>query len=441
MKINDRARRCRTLFLSSVAAVCLLSLPGARGAEPLIMTSASKQFVVRGLPQRSVFARGAKDDVVYLDPALLVVTCERVRQTLAHELGWGTRWRDTIFVDVHPLRVDNEPPSLRVQRTPDGWRYRIDLPDETDRTRLLQTLVEALILEFANRAATDGSVELPPWLVEGLTAHLMEGALAGIALQPAALNVQHRAPNDPASVIRKRILESGTLTVDQLNWPEFDRNDRHTTDAYHHSAHLFVRELLRLRGGTDCLCAMLAMLPEHLNWQTAFLRGFEPHFHRMLEVEKWWSLSLARLKIHETSVLWATAEAQQRLEEILYTPMQVQLTKQEMPQVTPVGLQSVILDWDFQQQSGLLQGKMVQLQAARLRFPPELASLADSYRAVIEKYLKTRQSAWFGASGRAAAKNAVAQLTALDAQRARLADKVLAAAPASAPPEVPLTPR
>jgi hypothetical protein len=112
-----------------------------------------------------------------------------------------------------------------------------------------------------------------------------------------------------------------------------------------------------------------------------------------------------------------------------------------MPQVTPVGLQSVILDWDFQQQSGLLQGKMVQLQAARLRFPPELASLADSYRAVIEKYLKTRQSAWFGASGRAAAKNAVAQLTALDAQRARLADKVLAAAPASAPPEVPLTPR
>jgi hypothetical protein len=267
----------------------------------------------------------------------------------------------------------------------------------------------------------------------------MEGALSGIALQPNVMNVQHGARNDPAAAIRKRIERTGTLTVDQLNWAEFDEGDRASANTYHHSAHLFVRELLRLRGGRDCLCAMLSMLPEHLNWQTAFLRGFEPHFHRMLDVEKWWSLSLARLKIHETSLMWSTIEAQQKLEEILYTPMQV-LTEREMPHVTPVELQSVILDWDFKQQVALLQAKLGQLQAVRLRLPPDFASLSDSYRAVIERYLRVREAAWFSPTGRAAVKEAVAQLHTLDAQRTKITAKGLAATGAHAPQEVPLTP-
>jgi hypothetical protein len=433
--INDSAHRCGTLLLGGVAAACLLFLPAARGADPMILTSASKQFVVRGVPQRSVFAASAKEDFIYLDPALLVVTCERVKQTLERELGWGNRWRGTVFVDVHPLRFDNEQPDLRVFRTSEGWRYRIDLPDEIDRTRLLETIIEALLLEFGNRMGTTGSIDLPPWLVEGLTAHLMEGALSGVALQANAMNVQHSARNDPAAAIRKRIQRTGTLTVDQLNWAEFDDADRASADTYHHSAHLFVRELLRLRGGRDALCAMVAMLPEHLNWQTAFLRGFEPHFHRMLDVEKWWSLSLARLKIHETSLTWSTIEAQRKLEEVLHTPMQV-LTEREMPHVTPVDLQSVILDWDFQQQVSLLQAKLGQLQAVRLRLPPDFAALSDSYRVVIEKYLRVRAAAWLSATGRAATKEAVAQLKTLDAQRAKMSANVLAAAP----PEVPLTP-
>ena len=441
MNIDKVSCQRRTLILSSVVAAFILFASGGRGAEPRIMTSASKQFVVRGVPQRSVFARSAISNVVYLDPALLVVTCEHVKQAMAQELGWGTRWRGAIFIDVHPVRFDNEPPDLQVQRTTEGWRYRINFPDETDRTRLLETIVESLLLEFANRAATAHSANLPPWLVEGLTAHFMEGALSGLALQPNALNVQYRAHNDSVAAIRRRIQQSGTLTFDQLNWPDFDDKDLKSAENYRNSAHLFVRELLRLRGGTDSLCAMLAMLPEHLNWQTAFLCGFETRFHTMLDVEKWWSLSLAQLRIHETSVMWASTEAQQRLEEILYTPMQVRLNQQEIPQVTPVELQTVILDWDFQQQSALLQGKLAQLQAVRLRLPPEFASLADSYRIVIEKYLHARRAAWFGVTGRAAAKNAVTQLNGLDAQRAKVAQRMLAATPVRTPPEVPLTPR
>src|SRR5689334_4979672 len=89
----------------------------ALAAEPMIITSASKQFIVRGLPQRSMLAASANEEVVFLDPQLLAVTCERIKQTLTRELGWGDRWHGTIYVNIHPLQSDNEWPIVRPFRT------------------------------------------------------------------------------------------------------------------------------------------------------------------------------------------------------------------------------------------------------------------------------------------------------------------------------------
>jgi hypothetical protein len=434
-------RRFRVLLAACLAVAALsISLP-VQAAEPVIITSASKQFIVRGLPQRSLLAGSGRDDLIYLDPSLLAVTCERVRESLNKELGWGERWHATVVINIHPIRFDNETPELRVLRTADGWKYRLDLPDEIDRTRLLQSLVETLLLEYANRGARDQSVSLPPWLTEGLTAHMMQGPLAALAIQPRAVNLRHGGKRDPNNVLRRRMQASGVLTVDQLNWPEFDRDDEKSAEAYHYSAHMFVRELIRLRGGTDCLCAMLAMLPEHLNWQTAFLRAFESHFRRMIDAEKWWALTTTQLKAHDTSLHWSLSEAQQKLDEILYTAVEVRLTRQEMPHVAPVSLQTVISGWEFAQQTQLLQAKLNQFQMARLRWPPELSPTVESYRAVIEKYLRLRKSAWLDATAAAAAREAVAQLTALDEQRTRNSAKVLTAAAGPETGEVPLTPR
>ena len=52
-------------------------------------------------------------------------------------------------------------------------------------------------------------------------------------------------------------------------------------------------ELLRLPDGRACLQRMLAQLPQHYNWQFAFLEAFHARFERPLDVEKWWALSLA----------------------------------------------------------------------------------------------------------------------------------------------------
>ena len=447
----------RALFLRAWPGCALAAWLGAFAAfaaapapTPIIITSVSKQFVVRGVPQRSLLAASAKEDDVYLDPSVLAVTCERVKQTLARELGWGDRWRGTIYVNIRPLQPGNNMPSLRPYLTTEGWLYRIDVPDEIDRTALLETIVEALLLEFANRAATDESVELPPWLVEGLTEYLKQGPLAGAALQARSLQQLSEQPelrtarvrrhSDTDRLLRQAVQQRGALTIDQLNWPEFDENDFVAGEAYHQSAHLFVRGLLKLTAGPDCLCAMLAMLPEHLNWQTAFLRGFEPHFHRMLDVEKWWSLTLTQLRTYSSSVTWSRAEAQQKLDEILVTPVQVRAKEEEPPQVTPVTLQALINDWDFQHQVPLLRTKISQLQAARIHLPPELLALADAYRSTLEKYLRLRATSWFEATSRGTARMAASELDTLDHERATLRGKVLTARSVTSPmSEVPLT--
>lgn len=421
----------------AILGLLLLFACAVSAAEPMIITSVSKQFVVRGVPQRSALAAGAKDDYAYLDPSTLAVTCEKVKRALAQELGWGDRWRGTIFVNIHPVRRDRERPDIRAILTDRGWAYRIDLPDEISRRHLLEALVETLILEFADRASTNHSVELPPWLVEGLTAHLSEGRLAGIALQTRTLQQLSdepllRAPRqvnhiDVDQALRQRVQNGGVLNIDQLNWPEFDGDQAMSAEDYHYSAHLLVRELLRLRGGPDALCATLALLPEHLNWQTAFLRGFEPHFKRMLDVEKWWSITLSQWNAHDVSVFWSGPEARRKLEEILYTPMEVRLPDDPQPHITPVSLQTVLSDWNFQQQSPLLQTKLDQLRAAQRHCTANLTAIVNGYQATLANYLETRRHPGrFLAErrARAAVAQAIKELNALDEQRQRLAGEV-----------------
>ena len=420
------------------AAVLLLLLDHALcAAEPMIITSVSKQFVVRGTPQRSALAAGAKDDYAYLDPATLAVTCEKVKHALAQELGWGDRWRGNIYVNIHPVRRDRETPDIQAFQTDRGWAYRIELPDEISRRHLLEALVETLVLEFADRAAKNHSVELPPWLVEGLTAHLSEGRLAGIALQARSLQQLSdepllRAPRnlkhlDVDQVLRQRVQAGGILNMDQLNWPEFDGDQAMSAEDYHQSAHLLVRELLKLRGGPDALCATLALLPEHLNWQTAFLRGFEPHFQRMLDVEKWWSITLSQLGAHDISIFWSSPEARRKLEEIIYTPMEVRLPNDPQPHITPVSLQTVLNEWSFEQQSGLLQTKLDQLRVAQQHSTSNLGVLLHGYQATLAKYLETRRHPgrlFTERRIRNAIAQAVEELNGLDKQRQQLNGEV-----------------
>ncbi len=424
----------RTPLPRAVAAWLWLSALSLFAADPILITSVSTQFVVRGQPQRSMLAANAREDFAYLDPSTLAVTAERVKRALTHELGWGDRWRGIIYLNIRPVRGDNHQPDIIVFRSDRGWSYRVDLPDEISRARLLETLVQALVLEFAGRSATNQNIELPPWLIEGLTAHLSQGPLLGVALQARTLqqisdNPQWRAARDMKHIdvdqaLRGRLQQNGALTVDQLNWPEFGDFDPVAEDAYHHSAHLFVRELLRMPGGPDALCAMMALLPSHLNWQTAFLRAFEPYFARMLDVEKWWSLTVSQWKAHDSPLHWSNVEARRRLDEILYTSIQTPGPDDVPRRATPVALQTLLQELAFPQQLGLLQTKLQQLQMMQIHCTPEMATLVGGYQAALATYLESRGKGgrWFTERrARAAVDSAMAALNALDFQRSRLA--------------------
>ncbi|MBI5387716.1 MAG: hypothetical protein HZA90_23900 [Verrucomicrobia bacterium] len=412
-----------------VLFLCCGSLPlRAAAPQPVLITSSSKQISVRGLRVANVKQAPSQSTLVLLDPSVLAVTGETIRQVLKRELGWDDTWRGRVFVELHPARGDDRQILIQANHSPGGWDYRIDLPDEVDPPRLIRAFVEVLLLEFANRHAGDRCVELPPWLVPGLAAHLQAGPLATVVLSPGQAVVQTRVNPNPRADALARLAVRAALTVDQLNWPGEDRFEGDNAAHYDACAHLFVRELLRLRAGPACLREMLTRLHENLNWQTTFFRAFRPHFARMLDVDKWWSLVIVSLTGRDTTQVWPLAESRQRLDDVLYTPVWVRLEKDEVPHDSHVPLQTVLAEWEPSQQFPLLRQKAAELTQLRPHFSPEAAKLADDYRRVLEQYLRARSQASpptaahpeLMEKGRAIINGALADLDALDRRRERL---------------------
>lgn len=413
--------------MSLLVAVVLLSAWLSQAAVPVVVTSHSKQFTVRGARLLTIADTASQPSgLALLDPALVAVTAESIRYTLQQELAWSNTWRGHVFIDLRPARHDNEKILLTSLRSSDGWNYRVEMPDEVDSTRLVRVMVEVLLAEFAQREAGERQVEFPPWLVPGFTTHLQAGPLAGIVLAPNRSVLRTRGKTNPLAAVRAHLQSVSALTVDQLNWPAEDQFDGANAEHYEACAHLFVHELLRLRGGADCLREMLTLLPQHLNWQTAFFRAFRPHFQRMLDVEKWWSLVLVNLAGRDTSEIWPMPESRQRLDEVLYTPVQVRLEKDEMPHDSQVALQTVLTEWDPARQVLLLQQKIARLAELQPHLAPEVVKLASNYRRVMEEFLRALGHDQAVAHPQEASKrriimqDAISGLNALDRQREKL---------------------
>ena len=78
---------------------------------------------------------------------------------------------------------------------------------------------------------------------------------------------------DPLASARQTLLDLPVLTFDQLSWPAAAQLAGEDGGAYFASAQLFLDELLALPDGPAKMRSLLAALPAHLNWQTAFYRG------------------------------------------------------------------------------------------------------------------------------------------------------------------------
>jgi hypothetical protein len=391
----------------SGSAFALVLLLATAGYAQQTLRSRSGQFLVTGVPvaARFVSASTNRVDYVRLDPAVLAVSCERIKETLLGEFEMPDAWQGAVNIRIFPVREDNEPVRLTSIRYNDGWSYGLEMPEWISRARLVTAVVNAVLAEVANRRSPERPAELPLWILEGISAYLLANNPDGLILEPATRTFKRHGAEESLGRVREVLRTRSALSLDQLSWPREEPDSLYT-----HCAHLFVHELLQLRDGRRCMAQMLAHLAEHYNWQTTFLAAFNPHFQRLVDVDKWWALSVAHVTGRDPMSLWPLDQVLTQLDQTLAVPMQVRLKSAAAPSTTQVKLQSIITEWKEKRQEPLLMEKISQLQALRLRSPPEALEVIDGYMIALQNRLRARTKK----------PETIRRLNELDAQRLKL---------------------
>jgi hypothetical protein len=427
--------RFQTLLLGFGLAIhaAAETLPEARVVQSQSgQFSVSKSPVGTRTPAASALATNAQ--FIELEPGLLVVTCERVRQALWRDLGLTEQWRGRIHLRLRTARSADDPIAVTLEQFRDHWDYRVELPDLIERARLMRALVEVLLLEAANQQSAGRSAELPPWLAVGLAERLLSASEVLLLFPTPQVHVRTLSLGplvvasrevDSLATARVRLREHPPLTLQELTWPTDRDFSGDSSAAYRASAQLFVSDLLRLPDSDACFRNLLKALPQFFNWQTAFLQAFHTHFERLLDLEKWWSLQSVAFATRDPARTWPVTESLVKLAETLQVPAEVRDAANQLPSsATSVSLQTAINGWDSPRQTPVLRDRLQQLDALRQHLAPELLPLLGDYHRVIASYLDQRDklgvSLARGRLGRPALKRLMAdtvrQLDQLDAR-------------------------
>jgi len=437
--------------MNFVVVICLLlatrlTLP-AQGFSPESrpVRSVSGQFIVSDARPKAAFGAapnpaGTNQNLLPLQPAFLAVTSERIKQALYADLGVTTQSRGIVYLTIRSGIGPGREPAYTTERFGNNWIYRLELPPQIERRRLVRVVVQLLLQEIANRGATDHLAEIPAWLTDGFTEQLLNSRAVEILLPPPDQNfgalllgpvVLQARQRDPLAEARRVLHDQPPLALAELSWPGTAPWDSAAGEAFRCSAQLFVTELLGLPQGRQELRAMINGLAGCYNWQTAFLRAFAPQFANQLAVEKWWTLQVVHFVGRDAMHLWTVAESWQKLADLLHASVAVRRTRSELPAHADITLQTVIREWEPLRQLPMIRGKINELELARVRVAPEFMALVDEYRRVLATYLERRERAattfarlWRLSPGEAkVTREAVQQLDALDRQRLALQPK------------------
>lgn len=368
------------------------------GADRTAVRSISGQFIVHQ-PATTEPSRIAANnpDGISLEPGLLAVSCERIKQNLARQLGTLGESQGQIHIYPRQARGLGDPADIVVNKSMGRWVYYVDVPDSLDRKSFTLTIVHALLLEVANRNATTRSAEIPFWLADGLT-ELMVATSVDEMVVPALRKREGNIAIDRMVLDSTRtnmftwahgILNTARpLSFEQLSWPNAESISGDLGLIYRATAQVFVDRLLRLPNGAGCIRQMLVELPNRFNWQFAFLSGFQRYFQDVLDVEKWWALQAVEFVGHSPTLGWTVPETVRRLDEMLVIPVETRSQANELPQRQDLRLQDAIKTWPIDQQQQLLRNRIVQLNAVRLQVAPTMISLVEDYRNTLAAYLQ-----------------------------------------------------
>ena len=391
---------------TAVIASLLIAVTGvvAQGF-PTPFTSArsmSGQFVVFGPNTRALrpMMAATNGNWVSLEPTLVTVSAERIRQAAWRELGVTGSWQNKISVMLHPARFTDEIPNVVADHSLGVWNYRVEMPDQITKDRYLRAMVQVVLLELANRDARGQSAEIPAWLTEGLTYQLLANHGPDLVINAPRLHVNGVTYTPPATTdarpisslerAHKILLGDTPFTFEELSWPAPRQIDGSDGPRYRACAQLFTCELLKLPGGRDCMREFIGALPSYLNWQMAFLQGFKPHFTRPLDIEKWWALQSTGFAGRDLIQTWTYEDSWNKLAAALMASVDVFGNTNELPLRAEVKLQTIVRDWEPAKREAVLRGKVGELESLRTRIAPELLALTADYSQTIAVYLKPR---------------------------------------------------
>lgn len=390
----------KTLF-----AISLLIISGAMAdAQPAALgpalKSVSGQFVIYDLRgPNSALRTPLGPQELELEPTVLVVSCERIRQALLQELDASREWRSTINVSLRSSRNGDGRAKINVESFGSRWTYKVELPPRLQRAEFTRTIVQVLLLELANRTHGNRSAEIPLWLSEGLTQRLLSSREVELILPKPSQTVgtmlmapAHVLTRDPDPLARARqILQSqAPPSIAALSWPEVDKFSAPDAEFFQVSAQLFVTELLALKNGPERLRTFTTRLPKFYNWQTTFLEVYAGEFPNLLALEKWWALQAAYFVGRDHKELWTPAESAQKLEATLHTSIAVRTKAEELPTRTEISLQTVLREYDTVRQMKMAQDKVLELDRLRLRVAPEYMKIVAEYQTALRDFMRER---------------------------------------------------
>jgi hypothetical protein len=388
-------RACILLF----AAFTAVAQPAASTPGEVMIQSRSRQFLIRG-PQAAGTRlnqpmRTRSNERIRLDPALVAVSAERVKEAVFVELGIRDQLQPkSIPRSLEPGRIAihlsrRHPEPVRVSRVsvPGGWTYRLELPLEMTSDAFIGALVQVLLVDLAN-AGNQNPVDVPAWLTEGFLAHLRETTFNPLMLEGSFHSRQDKIGVDSTARLKELFRARPALSCEELSWPGHLSADQQ--GLFTPSAHLFVNELMRLDNGQAGLRRMLERLSDFHNWQFAFFDAFSAHFKAPKDVEKWWAVQLAALTGRNPRLLWPAIESISRLDEILRIPVQIQASSGHLPEAGVITLQKAVADWELTREQFVLGKVSGDLMSLRFHSAPEVIQLVESYRSAIVDYLNQR---------------------------------------------------
>ncbi|MBM3877565.1 MAG: hypothetical protein FJ386_12755 [Verrucomicrobia bacterium] len=411
----------RSPFVRAAAALVALLVATAGRVEAAFsynhfdtFESRSRQFVVTGVRPGVVVSMPdgtrAPTNLVRLEPAVVAVNCERVKEVLLRELHLTDQWRGRIRVSLLPEAPPTRPIAVNREWYSEGWQFRVLAPHYAEPAEVSRAITGALALELANRLnPSQRAGEVPLWVVEGLAAHLrttgglhfLDGTSAPVAgagrfsvvdNPRAVISMTGRFP-EPYREAREVLRAAAPMSFKDLSLPRPEHLTGAALQTFRSSSHVFVSELLKQPEGPARFVAFLQALPSFLNAQLAFEHAWQQQFKSALDIEKWWSVVHASVLSRDEHRRWTHSASLQRLDELLLAHVEARAAAGALPERRAIKLQLFLGQAQFSRERGAIANLVVQLTSLQSQAPHDLARLIADYRAAFTSYLQKRERA------------------------------------------------